>query len=608
MVTVSEQDYRQHVLATVGSALQMGDLGSAGRILEPLLDASLNDAAMLNMAGLLRMHQQRFAEAADFFSRARIADPYAARLAFSHGTALQWLERADEAIGAFQDAIRLKPDYAEAYFACGQTLKRLGRLDEAEAVFRAWVNLMPDDAQARLELARVKLDQGNAQDAEIILAHALQKPSSTTTKGALHYHFALALYRQGRHEEALDNLARAKALNYQSTMSDAVRAEILQETSRYDEALAVSRQLIAEEPANPQWHKFHNELLYRLDNRSEYLKSYDDAPKTAPLLLSKAFFLTHEGRAEEALETYQQAAKLSPENRMAVAGMANCLASLKRYEEANRIFDDLLAKYSEDGELFGCAAETALLGGDPARAVGLCERALASRPYDQVALSILGSAWRLMEDERDELLNGYDTLVRPMELEIPEGFSSMEDFNHELNAWLDKVHPKTREYINQSLRGGTQTPDQIFGRGYSLVEKIRARIDEAIARYIAELKEDDKHPFLSRRSQNFHYTGSWSSRLRDCGFHVNHIHPQGWISACYYVALPSVVEDKQERQGWIKFGEPSFKIALKEPIRRAIQPKAGRLVVFPSYMWHGTIAFRDNQPRTTIAFDLVPKS
>ena len=180
-----------------------------------------------------------------------------------------------------------------------------------------------------------------------------------------------------------------------------------------------------------------------------------------------------------------------------------------------------------------------------------------------------------MGDERDETLSGYDSLIRTFELEPPDGFSSMDDFNAELNAWLDRVHPATREYLDQSLRGGTQTPDQLFGKGHVLVEKIRARIDEAVARYIAEMREDDRHPFLSRRAKGFRYSGSWSSRLRDCGFHVNHVHPMGWISSCYYVAVPEAVEDESARQGWIKFGEPGLDVPLKDAIRRAIQPRAG---------------------------------
>lgn len=37
-----------------------------------------------------------------------------------------------------------------------------------------------------------------------------------------------------------------------------------------------------------------------------------------------------------------------------------------------------------------------------------------------------------------------------------------------------------------------------------------------------------------------------------------------------------------------------------------VQPRAGRLVLVPSYMWHGTNAIHGAQPRATIAFDAVP--
>ena len=606
MVSFSEKEGVRAALAAAGAALQAGDVADAERVIGPHLGRG--DPALLHMAGLVKMHQQRFAQAAGFFARARTADPRAARLAFSHATALQWQGEPKAALEALKDAIRLQPDYAEAYFEAGNTLKRLGRLDEAEAMFRDWAQAMPGDAQARLELGGALLDQGRTQEAETIFAGALRQPASDQIKGALHHNRALALARLHRGEDALEHLAQAKRLNPSLPNGDAVRAEILQEMKRYDEALAVSRQMIAADPANPEWHKFHNDMLYRLDRRDEYLKSYDGAPRTTPLLLSKAFFLSHEKRAEEALETYREAARLSPDDRLAAAGVASSLTMLGRYDEALAAFDTLLKKHGEDGELYGCAAEAALLGGDFARAVTLCERAVTINPFDQIALSTMGTALRLMEDERDERLNGYDSLIQAFELETPEGFSSMADFNAELNAWLDQVHPRTREYLNQSLRGGTQTPDQIFGRGHELVEKIRARIDQAVARYIAGLKEDTSHPFLARRAKDFRYSGSWSSRLSDCGFHVNHIHPQGWISSCYYVAVPKAVEDETQHQGWIKFGEPAFKVALKDPIRRAIQPRPGRLVLFPSYMWHGTVPFRDAQARTTIAFDVVPKS
>jgi tetratricopeptide (TPR) repeat protein len=346
--------------------------------------------------------------------------------------------------------------------------------------------------------------------------------------------------------------------------------------------------------------------MYRLGD-PDYLKSYDRAPKTVELLLSKAHFLGHEKRGEEAYEVHLEALALEPDNLLAAAGVGNTLSLMKRHRDALKVLEGLLTKHSDDADLLSCAAEAAISAGDPEKAASLSERCIAQAPHDQVALAILGTAWRMLGDEREEALNGYDSLIQIYDLDPPEGFSDMESFNVELNAYLDQIHPVTREYLDQSLRNGTQTPDRLFGAGHDLVERLQLRIREGIDRYIAGMKQDDKHPLLSRRTQAFDYTGSWSSRLRDCGFHTNHVHPEGWISSCYYVALPPAVEDTERRQGWIKFGEPNLDVTLKDPIRRAIQPRPGRLVLFPSYMWHGTVPFHDAQPRTTIAFDVIPK-
>ncbi|MGH8111927.1 MAG: putative 2OG-Fe(II) oxygenase, partial [Rhodanobacteraceae bacterium] len=35
-------------------------------------------------------------------------------------------------------------------------------------------------------------------------------------------------------------------------------------------------------------------------------------------------------------------------------------------------------------------------------------------------------------------------------------------------------------------------------------------------------------------------------------------------------------------------------------------PQTGMLVLFPSYFWHGTVPFSDDDTRLTVAFDAVP--
>lgn len=53
--------------------------------------------------------------------------------------------------------------------------------------------------------------------------------------------------------------------------------------------------------------------------------------------------------------------------------------------------------------------------------------------------------------------------------------------------------------------------------------------------------------------------------------------------------------------GWIKFGETRYPVP-----GGVVQPRAGRLLLFPSYMWHGTNPIHGSEPRTAIAFDAVP--
>ena len=39
-----------------------------------------------------------------------------------------------------------------------------------------------------------------------------------------------------------------------------------------------------------------------------------------------------------------------------------------------------------------------------------------------------------------------------------------------------------------------------------------------------------------------------------------------------------------------------------------VRPRPGLLALFPSYMWHGTVPFRADERRLTMAFDVVPVS
>ena len=94
--------------------------------------------------------------------------------------------------------------------------------------------------------------------------------------------------------------------------------------------------------------------------------------------------------------------------------------------------------------------------------------------------------------------------------------------------------------------------------------------------------------------------------LQGGGNHVNQFHPEGWISSSYYVSVPEETNDASRRADWIKFGEPPYPTRPASLPLKWVQSKAGTLVLFPSYMWHGTEPIDEGSTRITAPFDIVP--
>jgi tetratricopeptide (TPR) repeat protein len=325
------------------------------------------------------------------------------------------------------------------------------------------------------------------------------------------------------------------------------------------------------------------------------------------LLLQKAGLLIDAERFEEARDCFAEVAAIAPRSAGPQNGMAAAYAGLGQLDEAIAAYQKSLQLQPDALATKVHLASVLLQSGDARRSLSLTGEVVARTPRDQAALAVHELALRANDDPRAERLADYERHIQIFDLDPPQGFSTMAEFNAALNAHLDTMHTDLREPVDQTLRHGTQTAPSLLAGRNVLLGALRQRIEEAVGIYIDRMPRDDEdHPFTGRRGRGFAFAGSWSSRLHDRGFHANHVHPEGWISSCYYVAVPDAALDPSARQGWIKFGEPSFNIVMRDVMRRAVQPVSGRLVLFPSYMWHGTIAFRSPTARTTIAFDAVP--
>jgi tetratricopeptide (TPR) repeat protein len=211
------------------------------------------------------------------------------------------------------------------------------------------------------------------------------------------------------------------------------------------------------------------------------------------------------------------------------------------------------------------------------------------------------TAWRIAGDPRSEWLERDERFVRVIDL--TDALPPLQ----QLGDTLRSLHLAKGEYLDQSVRGGTQTDGPLFSRIDPVIRDLRSAVTGAVESYIAQLPAlDETHPLLKhRRDRRVRFAGSWSVRLRSGGRHSNHVHPLGWISSALYVALPEKAADDPENSGWLTLGEPDEKLRLNLGPWREIEPRPGQLVLFPSWMWHGTVPFREGE-RLTVAFDVRP--
>jgi len=592
--------------------LNRGDTAAAEANLSRLMANAAPSADTLQLMGLLRRMQGRNEEAEDFYRRSLVLDPGQPNVHHNLGNLLKSLGRYDEAIAEQREAIRLKPNYAEAHLNLGLALAAAGDHAAAEKSCRDALRLQPNYLLAKQSLAAELNELRRPKEAEQILRQTLALGARDERQiAALEHNLGLSLKMQRRYAEALRFFDSAQVRVPDMPAADYNRGNTLQQLGRHAEAIGSYRRAIARNPLDMVAHRDLNQLLYRLGDDNAFLKSYDEVaalyPDEGALPMQKGDFLFLKGNDTAAREAFERAARLLPKSVMPHDGLALIFARSGQFDDAVREHEIAVGMEPQNAHAWRNYAETLLRAGDAKGALSAAEKSLAIQPLNQSTLAIWGIALRLAGDPLEERINDYTELVRVYDIAPPDGYADIDSFNRDLNLYLDRLHGDTREAIDQTLRNGTQTFDNLIGTGHAPVELLRARIDTAIADYIAHLAEDADHPLLKRKNAQFEYAASWSARLHDCGFHTNHVHSKGWISSAYYVAVPDAVESAAAKEGWLKFGEPNFDCGLKDPIRRAVQPRSGLLVLFPSYMWHGTVPFRSQQARTTIAFDVTPQ-
>lgn len=556
------------------------------------------------------------------------------------GVALRRLGRLAEAVEQFRQSLSLHDGQPHVHNNLASALLAAGQPGEAERHFRRALALKPDYAEARYNLALLILDDDPAAARDMLGAVTKSNPAFGPAWEAL----ALALGKLGERESALAAARRAVAQSPGShtaqhnlgqaamAMRDYTSAEqayarsvqlqprsdagwfglgsALRSQERHADAALAMEKAVAANPGNIDAHRVLNELLWQTGQGHHYLQSFARAlaqsPGNTELRTAYAAGLLGIMRPEEALGVLEPVGGEGAAAAQAEDIRARAHAMLGDHARALQHHAQAVKCCPGDMIITRHGIETMLKAGRHDEAMAACERGLASSPFDQGLLAMYTTALRLAGDERQLQLADFHSLARVFALDPPPGFASMEDFNLALAEELRKLHTTRFHPTDQTLRGGTQTFGALFERREPLVQLLRAQLEKAIGAYISDMREDASHPLFARRGRNFGFSGSWSVRLSEGGFHTNHFHPMGWISSAYYVTVPAESRDSDAKPGWFKLGETNLGLGENERIERYVQAQPGHLVLFPSYFWHGTVPFNARDERITVAFDVVP--
>jgi uncharacterized protein (TIGR02466 family) len=267
---------------------------------------------------------------------------------------------------------------------------------------------------------------------------------------------------------------------------------------------------------------------------------------------------------------------------------------------------ECLANYPDDRLIRGNLLTALLMQGKADEAMPYIQAMREAEPNGQHWIAYEATALRLMGSERYGQVVDLERFVRPYRLPIPEGFDSLDEFNTAFLKALEPWHQFKTHPLDQSLRDGSQTPRDLTTIDDPVIKAFYRALDTPIRQYMADVGSGDDHPLTARNTGNYRIAGAWSVKLNGGGRHVNHVHPEGWISSAYYVSVPEETASDENRAGWIKFAEPPFETTPPTPPEKWIAPTAGTLVLFPSFLWHGTEAIHDGSIRVTAPFDAVP--
>ena len=561
-------------LATAVALHSQGRLDEADAIYRDVLARDPSNADALHLHGLVAHQRGLHSNAVSLVSKALELRPGNPAYLNNLGEAHRALHQYARAIDCYQQALAVNPRDGNALNNLGMALHHQHRFTESEAAFARALEVTPNDPEVLTNLGNMLRDSD-------------------------------------RRDQALERYQRAVHSAPDFAPAHAWMGVTLYELDRPDAAIASMQRAVELDPLSQETHSNLKRIRWNLNRLDELHRSYQDVctwlPNSAEAHANLAESLVRHAEDAEALEAAQRAVTLDPSSARARSLLAQAYFALKQYDQAIEQHEHALRLADDDPLLAEEFATALIVAGRPAYARDVLLGAHRLAPRRSGILGRLCIALRELDDPQLAALVDYDRFVLSELIDTPDGFTDLAQFNAALHEELAQQHVTPNHALEQSMRGGTQTQNNLFQTPSGLVAVLKRQIERVIDRFVAGMPNDDRDPFLRFKPDSYVFTGAWSTILHEAGYDGSHIHNEGWLSGTYCVVAPDLTPAQHAaKEGYLQFGEPpKMYVTERNRMVQSVAPEVGRLVLFPSYYWHGVRPFNDGGIRHSVSYDII---
>ena len=558
-----------HMHACAETYFKVGRYSDAQVILKKLLRQVNITPQIMSLSGDINKSMGKLDTAVKDYRQAVAIAPQAPELHYNLALALFANSNIIEARVALERALNIRPDYVKALVLLGRCLAATEQFDDAQQAFTKAIKIEPNNYLPHYRLGRLHVYKGNSAKATESLGASLDiNQQLMPAQEAL----ILNSIYSGEHQTTADLIEASLRIapNNESIIAIATDWAI---ENKQDNPYHYYDKAWQNRPTANLFKDFINSLILSSDSsRAEILMADYEASigKDLAWESAKLKILETQGHYEEMISLIKSSPRRSKHQ------MYNCLAHFA------------LGHY---GTSYDCA-----------------QKLHHSQPSNQYYLALLTTALRCLGDKRYDQLADYNKLILQANLDTQfENSPRFRDFKTDLIAHLNQLHVTRRAPLQQSVRGGTQTPGNLFAQSKSpLIHSLKHSIADVSQPFFSRLKSaglNESHPIITAFPDTPYFHASWSIRTAEGGFHKSHIHSKGWYSSACYIDVPEVINDESDA-GYLVLGKPPFKTKDELEPDYSIKPKAGSLILFPSYVWHATQSYQGKGNRLVVAFDV----